>query len=86
MTESRKDFSYQVFGSRKRTANALYELVNRGVEHSLTPSMRPKTNGVIERFNGLIEDVLQSDSLYRGEDLKETNLRYVTLDTWPAPI
>ena len=48
--------------------------------------MRPKTNGVIERFNGLIEDVLQSDSLYRGEDLKETNLRYVTLDNWPAPI
>jgi len=41
--------------------------------------MRPKTNGVLERFNGLVEDSLQSDSFYRGEDLKQTNLRYVTL-------
>jgi hypothetical protein len=66
MTESRKDTSYQVFGSRKRPAKALHEFVNRGVEHSLTPSMRPNTNGVDERFNGLIEDVVQSDSFYRG--------------------
>jgi transposase len=80
ITESRKAYSYQVFGSRKRAAKALHEFFNRGVEHSLTSSTRPNTNGVDERFNGLIEDVVQSDSFYRGEDLKQTNLRHVTLD------
>ena len=36
-------------------------------------------NGMIERFNGRIEDVLQSHRFQSGEDLEETLLRYVHL-------
>jgi len=41
--------------------------------------MRPQTNGMVERFNGRIEDVLQSHRFHSGEDLKQTLLRYVHL-------
>ena len=41
--------------------------------------MRPQTNGMVERFNGRIEDVLQSHRFQSGEDLEQTLLRYVHL-------
>jgi hypothetical protein len=41
--------------------------------------VRPQTNGMIERFNGRIEDVLQSHRFQSGEDLEQTLLRYVHL-------
>ena len=34
---------------------------------------------MVERFNGRIEDVLQSHSFRSGEDLEQTILRYVHL-------
>jgi transposase InsO family protein len=50
-----------------------------GIDHRLTPPMRPQTNGMVERFNGRIEDVLQSHRFQSGEDLEQTILRYVAL-------
>jgi transposase InsO family protein len=41
--------------------------------------MRPQTNGMVERFNGRIEDVLQSHRFQSSEDLEQTILRYVAL-------
>ncbi|PTW50845.1 integrase-like protein [Rhodovulum kholense] len=41
--------------------------------------MRPQTNGMVERFNGRIEDVLQSHRVQSGEDLEQTLLRYAQL-------
>ncbi len=42
-------------------------------------SMRPQTNGMVERFNGRIEDILQSHRFRSGEALDQTILRYVRL-------
>ena len=56
-----------------------------GIEHRLTPPMRPQTNGMVERFNGRIEDVLQSHRFQSGEDLEQTILRYVTLYNQQLP-
>ena len=41
--------------------------------------MRPQTKGMVERFSGRIEDVLQSHRFQSGQDLQETLLRYVHL-------
>lgn len=45
----------------------------------LAPPMHPQTNGMVERFNGRIEDILQSHRFRSGEDLEQTILRYVRL-------
>ena len=50
-----------------------------GIEHRLAPPMRPLTNGMVEPFNGWIEDVPQSHRFRSGEDLEQTILRYVRL-------
>jgi hypothetical protein len=39
----------------------------------------PQTNGMVERFNGRIEDVLQSHHFRSGEELKTTLHLYVLL-------
>jgi|UniRef100_UPI0038708ECB hypothetical protein len=40
----------------------------------------PQTNGVVERFNGRIEEVLQSHHFRSGEELLTTLHRYAWLD------
>ncbi len=64
----------------------------RDIEHRLTPPGSPQTNGPplgdcgqspagqrVERFNGRIEDVLQSHHFQSGEELEATLHRY----GWP---
>ena len=41
--------------------------------------MRLQTNGMVERFNGRIQDVLQSHRFRSDGDLEQTILRYVQL-------
>lgn len=83
LTDNEKAFTDRLFGLRKRTATGRHEFdllcAELGIEHRLTPPMRPQTNGMVERFNGRIEDVLQSHRFQSGEDLEETLLRYVHL-------
>lgn len=68
---------------RKRAATGKHGLdglcADLGIEHSFASPMRPRTNGVAERVDGLIEDVLQSHRIRSGEDLEPTTRRYVRL-------
>ena len=50
-----------------------------GIEHRLTRPRRPQTNGMVERFNGRIEEVLRSHHFLSGQDLEQTLLRYAWL-------
>ena len=50
-----------------------------GIEHRLTRPRRPQTNGMVERFNCRIEEVLRSHHFLSGQDLEQTLLRYAWL-------
>ncbi|WP_026609610.1 integrase core domain-containing protein, partial [Methylocaldum szegediense] len=51
----------------------------QGIEHRLIPPGRPQTNGLVERFNGRIEEVLQTHHFDSTADLDTTLHRYVEL-------
>jgi transposase InsO family protein len=55
------------------------------IEHRLTPPKSPQTNGMVERFNGRIEEVLQSHHFRSGEELETTLHRYVWLYNQQLP-
>ena len=89
LTDNGKEFTDRLFGLRKRAATGKHEFdrlcAELGIEHRLAPPMRPQTNGMVERFNGRIEDVLQSHRFHSGEDLEQTILRYVRLYNGQLP-
>ena len=64
LTDNGKEFTDRLFGLRKRAATGEHEFdtlcSELGIEHRLTPPKSPQTNGMVERFNGRIEEVLQS--------------------------
>ena len=84
-----KEFTDRLFGLRKRAATGNHDFDRLcdelGIEHRLAPPMRPQTNGMVERFNGRIEDVLQSHGFRSGEDLDQTILRYIRLYNGQLP-
>ena len=83
LTDNGKEFTDRLFGLRKRAATGDHEFdrlcAELGIEHRLAPPMHPQTNGMVERFNGRIEDVLQGHRFRSGEELEQTILRYVKL-------
>ena len=89
LTDNGKAFTDRLFGLRKRAATGQHEFdllcAELGIEHRLAPPMHPQTNGMVERFNGRIEDVLQSHRFHSGEDLEQTILRYVHLYNTQLP-
>jgi hypothetical protein len=84
-----KDFTDRLFGLRKRAATDKHDFdtlcTELGNDHRLTPPQSPQTNGMVERFNGRIEDVLQSHHFRSGEDLNATMHRYVWLYNQQLP-
>ena len=62
LTDTGKEFTDRLFGLRKRTATGQHEVdtlcSTLGIDNRLTPPRSPQTNGMVERFNGRIEEVL----------------------------
>mgnify|MGYP005866190587 CR=1 FL=1 len=93
LTGNGKEFTDRLFGLRKRAATGQHEFdtlcAALEVEHRLTPPKSPqseplsaigprtKASGMVERFNGRIEEVLQSHHFRSGEKLEATLHRYV---------
>ena len=86
---SGKEFTDRLFGLRKRAASGqhAFDLLCRdlGVEHRLAPPQHPQTNGMVERFNRRIEEVLRSHHFRSGEELETTLHRYVALYNQQLP-
>jgi len=82
-----KESTDRLFGLRKRAATGKHALdrlcsalgPDLETRHRLSPPMHPQTNAKARRFNGRIEDVLQSHHFRSGEELDTTLHRYVLL-------
>ena len=89
LTDNGKEFTDRLFGLRKRKATGRHEFdllcADLDIEHRLAPPQHPQTNGMVERFNGRIEEVLQSHHFHSGEDLETTLDRYVLLYNQQLP-
>ena len=83
LTDNGKEFTDRLFASRERQPSGQHEFDQLchalGIEHRLTQPRTPKTNGMVERFNGRISDVLNTHRFIDQQDLSETLHRYVTL-------
>jgi len=71
------------FTSKRKTPSGNHvfdrECVRLGIEHRLIPPRHPQTNGMVERFNGRISDVLATTRFVSGEQLATTIKRYGVL-------
>ena len=84
-----KKFTDRLFGLRKRSPTGKHDFdqlcAELGIEHRLASPQHPQTNGMVERFNGRIEEVLKSHHFISGEDLETTLYRYVLLYNQQLP-
>jgi transposase InsO family protein len=67
--------------AKKPTGTHVFDqaCTEQAIEHRLTPPRHPQTNGMVERFNGRIAEVLQTHRFDSTEDLATTLLRYTDL-------
>lgn len=89
LTDNGKEFTDRLFASREREPSGNHELdqlcQELGIEHRLTKPRTPRTNGMVERFNGRIADVLKTHRFNSREDMEQTLLRYVALYNHQLP-
>ena len=89
LTDNGKEFTDRLFGLRKRNPTGKHAFdqlcTDLGIEHRLAPPQHPQSNGMVERFNGRIEEVLQSHHFRSGEELETTLHRYVLLYNQQLP-
>ena len=89
LTDNGKEFTDRLFASRERqpTGGHVFDVLcaKLQIEHRLTKPRTPQTNGMVERFNGRISDVLKTHHFVSGQDLEETLMRYVALYNHQLP-
>lgn len=89
VTDNGKEFTDRLFGLRRRAATGEHEFdklcADLGIEHRPSPPKSPRTNGMVERFTGRIEEVLQSHHFRSAEELETTLHRYVWLYNQQLP-
>lgn len=83
LTDNGREFTDRLFASRERKPSGNHEFDRLckalDIEHRLTKPRTPQTNGMVERFNGRIADVLRTHHFDSSEALQHTLLRYVFL-------
>lgn len=83
LTDNDKAFTdrFSAAGERKPTGNHVFDKVcaEHNIEHRLIPPRHPQTNGMVERFNGRISEVLATTRFDCAQDLEATLVRYAYL-------
>ena len=83
LTDSGKELSDRLFASRERQATDNHKFdklcQTLSIEHRLTKLGTPRTNGMVELFNGKIAGVLTTHQFTSVDNLAQTLMRYVAL-------
>ncbi len=83
LTDNGKEFTdrFVSTGERKPTGTHLFDVVchNHDIEHRLIKPFRPQTNGMVERFNGRIKEILVTTRFKDSAELSKTLKHYLKL-------
>lgn len=83
LTDNGKSFTDRFTRAGERQPSGRHpfdrECQAHGIQHRLIKPGRPQTNGMVERFNGRISDVLATRRYESAEDLEQTLKRYCWL-------
>ena len=89
LTDNGKEFTdrFTVSGEREPTGNHHVDVVcqENNIEHRLIKPRYPQTNGMVERFNRRIEELLQQTHLPNSQELIKTLDRYCFLYNYHIP-
>ena len=80
LTDNGKEFTdrFTAEGERKPTGNHLFDQKcnEHGIEHRLTKPFSPQTNGMVERFNGMIQQIINTTKFNSVKELQNTIINY----------
>jgi transposase InsO family protein len=80
LTDNGKEFTdrFCATGERTPTGNHKFDIVckNNDIEHRLTKPFSPQTNGMVERFNGMIQQILDTTKFSTAKELHQTLENY----------
>jgi transposase InsO family protein len=89
LTDNGKEFTDRFIpnGERKPTGNHKFDQVcaAHGIEHRLIKPRYPQTNGMVERFNGRISDIVKTTHFDCADDLKRTMVNYMQIYNHEIP-
>jgi transposase InsO family protein len=68
-------------GEREPTGKHLFDKTcsQHNIEHRLIKPKHPQTNGMVERFNGRVSDILKTTHFNSSDDLEQTFNRYLKI-------
>jgi len=82
LTDNGSQFTDRFTSQKKEaTGKHVFDLacVAWGIEHRLSPPRHPQTNGMVERFNGRIADLIKQTRFASAAELETTMDRYLTI-------
>lgn len=81
LTDNGREITDRAFGRREKNASGDHEFdalcQALRIEHRLTKPKHPQTNGMVERFNGRLAQVLKTHRFNNAHDLETTLHRFV---------
>jgi hypothetical protein len=74
-------------GEREPTGKHVFdqECAEHGIQHRLIKLKKPQTNGMVERFNGRIEEIFQQTRFESASRLEETLIMYLRIYYFNIP-